>query len=649
MRAYCARMLLVLCAFCVYAVSFPALYNSIGAIAAVFSLVPVSMAGVLLGVRGGLLSGLFCIPLNLALFSWMGVSGSYMLVKYWPGTAAYLAAGVTIGWLRDLVCRLKEYSLKLNQEHSLLLREVSERMSIEGDLNAHLHFLQTLIDAIPNPIFYKDVRCVYLGCNDAFAAFVGLRKEEIVGKTVHDISPPDLAKVYERADRDLLESRGTQVYEASVMKSDGTRQDVIFNKSVFNDAQGDPGGLIGTILDITEQKRTARMLQQAHAELGQRVEERTSQLKDLNRQLIQEIDERKRVEDMLSANEQLYRSLVETSPYAITLTDTFGTIVMANSEALSLYGTENSSEVIGRQLMEWISPEERGFASELFSRLCDGETIRGVLLRMVRSGRHQFWAEISASRTNLQGTRDDIVLFHCADVTDRMRAEESLRNSNETLRSLGAYLENVRENERKVIAREIHDDLGQSLTALKYDISWLAKNLPEQTQAIGTRLASMEELVSSTIRTVQRITSELRPRLLDELGLTAAIEWQIQDFTRRTGIPCNMLFGIEGETFNQESSTALFRILQEALTNIIRHASATEIEVSLIRKGAEIVLLIADNGRGLSEKESCSPQSFGLMGMRERALMCGGDLKIVGAAGKGTCIEVSLPVPRKES
>jgi len=299
--------------------------------------------------------------------------------------------------------------------------------------------------------------------------------------------------------------------------------------------------------------------------------------------------------------------------------------------------------------MEWVAPEDQLLAGELFIRLVAGEVIRGATLRMLRSEQPLFWGEICASRIKLQGMRDDLLLVLSADVTERKQAEQALWGSREELRSLAAHLVSVRENERTAVAREIHDELGQSLTALKYDLSLLGKRLPAQAPGVASRIASMGELVDATIGTVQRICSELRPRLLDDLGLAAAIEWQIQQFIARTGIPCHMHIDLEGVNLDQECSTALYRILQEALTNILRHAGATEIDLSLTYRDGEVLMVVADNGRGITAQECGGQQAFGMMGMRERARMCDGSVTITGVTGKGTTIEVSLPVASEEN
>ncbi|HUT43474.1 MAG TPA: cache domain-containing protein, partial [Desulfobacterales bacterium] len=224
----------------------------------------------------------------------------------------------------------------------------------------------------------------------------------------------------------------------------------------------------------------------------------------------------------------------------------------------------------------------------------------------------------------------------------RKQAEEELRESRQQLRNLSAYLQFAREQQRTSIAREIHDELGQLLTALKMDISFLNNRLSIDQGPLLNKTKSMTQLIDAGVESVQRICSELRPGLLDDLGISAAIEWQIQEFANRTGIKYRITITPEDMTLAPDLSTAIFRIFQEALTNIVRHADATMVNVSLTQKDDELILEVADNGKGITPKQISDSKSFGLLGMRERALYYNGDVKITGAQGKGSTVWVSV-------
>jgi len=233
------------------------------------------------------------------------------------------------------------------------------------------------------------------------------------------------------------------------------------------------------------------------------------------------------------------------------------------------------------------------------------------------------------------------------DITERKRAEEELTYSREQLRNLSMHLQSVREEERTTIAREIHDELGQVLTALKMDLSWLDKK-HRGDKSFAERTKSMLSLVDSTIQTVKRISSELRPGVLDHLGLAAAIEWQAKEFEKHTGIACDVSVDPDDMVLDRQYSTTIFRIFQEALTNVARHANATKVRISLVEKEDGISLHVEDNGKGITKKQMNNPQSFGLIGIQERVHFLNGEIRIRGTRNKGTSLTIHIPLEKKE-
>lgn len=231
--------------------------------------------------------------------------------------------------------------------------------------------------------------------------------------------------------------------------------------------------------------------------------------------------------------------------------------------------------------------------------------------------------------------------------TERKRVEKQVRQSCQQLRDLYAHFQSVREAERAEIAREIHDDLGQVLTALRIDLSWLEKRLTKEPEPVPEKIKSMLRLADTTIQTVKRISVKMRPGLLDDVGLAAAIEWQAAEFQNRTGIRCILNPELEDTNLDQGCSTMVFRVFQEVLTNISHHANATMVQVSLREKGGRLVLEVGDNGIGIEDAEITNPKSFGLIGMREHARYWGGDVKISGTRGKGTTVTMTTPIDRE--
>ena len=229
------------------------------------------------------------------------------------------------------------------------------------------------------------------------------------------------------------------------------------------------------------------------------------------------------------------------------------------------------------------------------------------------------------------------------DITDRYIANEEIKASQLQLRALTSRLQKVREEERTEIAREIHDELGQALTGLKLDMSWMIKRLPRKGE-LQEQCSSIIERIDRTISSVRRIATELRPSILDQLGLEAAVEWQGQEFGKRTGIPVTVTTDVANQSISNELASSAFRILQEALTNIARHADATAVRIRLVETRSLLILEIADDGCGFAAERPEETTSLGLLGMRERALACGGDLEIETDMSKGTTVRLRVPL-----
>ena len=230
------------------------------------------------------------------------------------------------------------------------------------------------------------------------------------------------------------------------------------------------------------------------------------------------------------------------------------------------------------------------------------------------------------------------------EVAERRLAEEQLRESQDNLRALTAHLQSVREEEQTRIAREIHDELGQALTGLKMDLTWLAERLPPNQKALARKTASMFRLIDDTVQSVREIASGLRPEVLDEVGLAAAIGWQAREFQMRTGIRCKVTLPSDNNELDAERSTAVFRVFQEVLTNVARHAKATRVDIVMRSDPDALVLQVEDNGNGIADEDIRGRKSLGLMGMRERVFLIGGNIEIKGTAGKGTKVTVSVPL-----
>lgn len=241
--------------------------------------------------------------------------------------------------------------------------------------------------------------------------------------------------------------------------------------------------------------------------------------------------------------------------------------------------------------------------------------------------------------------KDELTVLSIArDITERKKVEEKLKKSSKLLRELATHIQSAREEERTLIAREIHDELGQVLTVLKIQLSLLYNKLnPDQT-SLKEKLNSLNILIDQSVESVQKISAKLRPTILDELGLTAAIEWQTEEFEKLTNIICSVVLPKDELNLNPEKTTAIFRIFQEALTNIARHSEAKKVTVSLFIDNSKIYLEITDDGKGITQEQLKDFKSLGLHGMEERAMIFGGQVSFDSIPGKGTKVKVEIPI-----
>jgi PAS domain S-box-containing protein len=363
--------------------------------------------------------------------------------------------------------------------------------------------------------------------------------------------------------------------------------------------------------------------------------------------VLRDISARVRLEEASRESEQRYRSLVEMSPEAIVV-HTLGTIVYVNDASVRLFSVGSREDLLGRSFLEFVPPEYMEEVRDRVEHPSDPEHPRGpLLIRTTRPDGSTIVLEAIGARVAYQGSPAGQVILR--DISDRVKAEEELKSSREQLRNLSTYLQNAREAERTSVAREIHDEFGGTLTALKMDLAGLDDLVTEGTggdfrAAFLERVESMAALIDGTVKTMRRIITDLRPVLLDSLGLGAAMEWQAEEFETRTGITC-AIRGSEGDLrLDRDRATAVFRIFQETLTNVARHARASRVDVDLAVDGGRMTLCVRDNGIGIGDERRAGSTSFGILGMRERAILFGGEVTIVGTPGMGTAVTLVIPI-----
>jgi PAS domain S-box-containing protein len=362
--------------------------------------------------------------------------------------------------------------------------------------------------------------------------------------------------------------------------------------------------------------------------------------------ILRDVSTRVEVEAKLVGSEARMRGILDSAMDAIVTVDEAQKVVLFNAAAEAMFGCRRDV-AIGAPLAEFIPERFRGTHAEHVRRFGETNTVSRrmgetrVVSGLRRDG-EEFPIDASISQVDEIGGRIYTVILR--DVSERVRTEAALRRSKDELRELGAAANDAREQEKSRIARELHDELAQSLTALQMDLAWCRDRVPEDQPATLARLSRMDALLDESIAATRRIAADLRPLMLDDLGLVPAVEWLTETFAERNRIPCELAVNGAELELPSAHATAVFRIVQESLANIGKHAHASRVKVEIERDGEELRLGIRDDGVGFSTQDPRKPDSFGLLGLRERASLLGGVASVASSPGQGTHVEVRLPL-----
>jgi PAS domain S-box-containing protein len=347
-------------------------------------------------------------------------------------------------------------------------------------------------------------------------------------------------------------------------------------------------------------------------------------------------------------------AIVESAMDAIITVDSAQRIVLFNRAAEQVFRCRRD-EALGGTLERFLPVRFRaahrghierfGGTGTSSRRMGDNTTLTAIRA----DGSEEFPIEASISQTEVGGKRYYTVILR--DITARKKFEDLLKKQQAELRELSAQVLAAREDEKTLIARELHDELGQLLTAMKMDLSWLRERLPALDPALAAKARQMNEVLDQTVGSVRRIAADLRPLMLDDLGLADAAGWLVEDFARRSGIECRIdLPPAERlDSIGRDAAIAVYRVLQEALTNVARHSGARHAWAVMDTDGSWLALEVEDDGRGIGPEDVAKSRSLGIKGMRERMIYLGGNLEVSRAPRGGTRVRASLPLPREEA
>lgn len=481
-----------------------------------------------------------------------------------------------------------------------LAHDITERKRTEKALRLAKFSVERAADAV----YWVDSQAKILDVNEAASRMLGYSRDELRAMTVHDLNPDFQADMWPGFWEET-QRRGTMVMETAHRAKDGRLIPIEVSVNFL----------------IHEGK-------------------------EYHCAFVRDVTERKRAEEERKKQELLISLMLSTGPGCIKRVAADGTLLQMNPAGLKLIEAGREDEAIGLCVFDLVVPEHRTAFVDMHHNVLAGRS-RTIQFEIQGLKGTRRWMESHAApfRNPVSGETEHLAVTH--DITESKRAEDRLRDTLDRVRKLSRRMESVREEERTRIARELHDELGVRLTCLKLDLARLQSLTRESIfprNAMEEKIGSMTAEVDATIAEVQRLVVELRPGILDDLGLVAAMEWQCQDFERRSGIRCLFEASQEQIDLDRAQATAAFRICQEALTNVARHAKATFVRVLVAQRNGALLLEVQDDGEGIPSEKPAEAFSFGVLGIQERASSLGGQAEIAGWPGKGTTVTVRLPM-----
>lgn len=524
-------------------------------------------------------------------------------------------------WLAPFEVRLRSYRDlidELNENNELLQEEIKTRVQAERDLQKSKDHFQSLIENAQDVITVLDHKGVIQYSSPSVKRMLNYSQNELTGEVAFQYIHPDDVEYIEKKFDEIISVPGQVVSEEfRFLHKNGSW---VYLESIAKNVQDNPGGPIVVVnsRNITERKIAM-----------QKLKEKRTQLADAQKiAKVGSWEWNPNGDPELKWSEEMHR----------------------------IYGIEPEHfDHSYKMFIKHIHPDDRERVEKIIQQSVQDKTSFKFENKIIRADgeervllcRGEVLTDEEGNITKLFGTG--------LDITERKEKEEKLRRYSEQLRNLSARIQDAREEERIRISRELHDELGQMLTVLKMDISMVVDNMEHDVipgsvrEAVKGELQMILERINVIIKSVQRITSELRPEVLDDLGLEEAIDWQAGEFEKRTGLEINFeAVQIDSGRINDEQATTLFRVFQETLTNVFRHAEASRVDIKLKMDEDNLLLIVQDNGVGIKETERDAPSSLGIISIRERTELLGGIVQIHGKQGKGTTVEAKIPVKHTE-
>jgi len=514
----------------------------------------------------------------------------------------------------DLEQRIEARTTELMRANEHLVQEIEDHKRTESELQRLKEYLENVIDNSVDAIGIVDRQGRFLLWNRRAEEIYGYASQELAGKTTFDLYPDPAA--LERMLGKLRQDGVVREYEIAMKKKDGSIVPMDISISLLKDDQGETIGSVCVARDLSERKKNEMELKRARDELRR-------YSRDLERQV------RERT--------QAINSILRYTPAVVYLKDKHGKYQLVNPRYEELFGIKNEEvqgktdhEIFPREVAEQFRSNDLLVLTQKRSRQVEEQV-------PLKDGLHTYLS-VKFPLYDEQGNVEGLCGIS-TDITELKKAQEQLR-------LLSGSIMNSQEKERAAIARELHDELGQVLTALRMDAVWLSERLKGKEPEATARAVTMCDLIDTTIDEVRALATRLRPGMLDDFGLIDALDWYTKYFVQRTGISC-IYKHLNVPQVDDLVATAAYRIAQEALTNVARHAFATRVKIDLQVKNGVLTLSVSDNGRGFEPQKLAESDCLGLAGMRERASLLGGRLEMQSKPGKGTRVRFRLPLDER--